>query len=112
LPRRCIISADGQLKLAIDRTYALLKKGRPSNGPFSDIHAALSPEAAKSTLSMFRQLRVSGVVEAGYIIAPGSTSPADRSHYDCIRLGNGKGRMTREGAPASPLAIYFTLCYH
>ncbi len=82
-----------QLKLAIDRTYALLKEGTPVKRAVFLITCGASPEAAKSTLSMFRQIcEFQGVEEAGYIVAPGLHEPGQIEAYYELHQAREMGR--------------------
>ncbi|MDR3121264.1 MAG: flavodoxin family protein [Clostridiales bacterium] len=68
-----------QLKLAIDRTYALLKEGMPiKRAALLMTCGASSAEAAASSISMFRQISaLQKWEEAGIVIVPGLHKPGE-----------------------------------
>lgn len=67
-----------QMKLAIDRTYALLKEGTPVKRAVLLMTCGAGMNAAASAISMFRQISaLQKWKEAGIIVAPHLHEPED-----------------------------------
>ena len=71
-------SFTAQLKLAIDRTYALLKERTPIKKAALLITCGAGVDAANSTVATFRQIiALQNWKEAGIVIAPRLHAPND-----------------------------------
>ncbi|MCL1941213.1 MAG: flavodoxin family protein [Synergistaceae bacterium] len=71
-------SVSAQLKLAIDRIYALVKEGMPIKRALLLVTCGDEAEAAAATVLTFRQiLKYFKWEEAGIVIAPGLDQPED-----------------------------------
>ncbi len=82
-----------QLKLAIDRMYALLKEPSHIKEAVFLITCGANPPAAISTLSMFRQMcGHMGWREAGFIVAPGLHEPGQIDAYYEIHQAKDLGK--------------------
>jgi multimeric flavodoxin WrbA len=83
-----------QLKLAIDRTYALLKEGIPvQRAALIMTCGAGTEEAAKSSISMLRQISaLQKWEEGGVIVAPRLHQPDEINGRDELRQAHELGR--------------------